>query len=164
MAEIELFELEHLTVGKVAPELKGEDIDGKKLELSDYRGKVVVLIFWASWCGPCMQMVPSEVRLAKRMKGKPFALIGINGDAIQNDARHAIEKENMSWPSFWDKKGVGGAIPTAWNIHGWPTVFVLDSDGVIQLKFEGYGGANTENRLNEKVDLLINQLANKTSR
>jgi thiol-disulfide isomerase/thioredoxin len=162
LAKIELFELEHLTVGKTAPELEGEDIDGQKLKLSDYRGKIVVLSFWASWCGPCMQMVPSEVKLAEQMKGKSFALIGINGDANRSDAKHAVEKEKVTWPSFWDEKGSDGIIPTAWNIHGWPTIFVLDSDGVIQLKFEGYGGTNTENLLTEKVSSLLNQLSNKT--
>jgi thiol-disulfide isomerase/thioredoxin len=161
LAEIELFELEHLTVGKAAPELEGEDVDGQRLKLSDYRGKVVVLSFWASWCGLCMQMVPAEVKLAERMKAKPFALIGINGDSNRNDAKQAVQKENISWPSFWDKNGSDGAIPSAWNVRGWPTIFVLDANGVIQLKFEGYGGTNTENLLNEKVDWLINRLANK---
>jgi thiol-disulfide isomerase/thioredoxin len=157
LVETELFELEHLTVGKTAPELEGEGIDGKKLKLSDYRGKVVMLSFWASWCGPCMQMVPSEVRLAKRMEGKPFALVGINGDSNRDDAKHAITKKKMTWPSFWDEKGSDGFISNTWNIHGWPTVFLLDADGVIQLRFEGYG-FNTEDLLNQKVDFLINQL------
>ncbi|HEY4415690.1 MAG TPA: TlpA disulfide reductase family protein [Verrucomicrobiae bacterium] len=161
LAAIELFELEHLTVGKAAPELEGETIDGKKLRLSDYRGKVVVLSFWASWCGPCMQMVPAEVRLAQQMQGKPFALIGINGDSNRSDAQNAVKKEQMSWPSFWDEKGAGGIIPTAWNIHGWPTVFILDSAGVIQFKFVGYGNS-TENLLNQKVNSLLDQLKNKT--
>lgn len=113
VAKAELYELDHLEVGKVAPEIEGEDIDGKKLKLSDYRGKVVVLSFWASWCGPCMAMVPSEVRLVERMKGKPFALVGVNGDTIREDAKRAVEKEKMAWPSFWSKEGPDGPIPTA---------------------------------------------------
>jgi thiol-disulfide isomerase/thioredoxin len=162
LAKIELFQLEHLMVGKTVPELEGEDIDGNKLKLSDYRGKIVVLSFWASWCGPCMQMVPSEVRLAKQMEGKPFALIGINGDSNRDDAKRAVEKEKMTWPSFWNKNGSDGVIPNAWNVRGWPAVFVLDANGVIQLRFTGYGGTNTENLLSNKVDSLVNQLENKT--
>ncbi|HEY5297534.1 MAG TPA: TlpA disulfide reductase family protein [Verrucomicrobiae bacterium] len=161
-AKGELFELDHLSLGKVAPEIEGEDIDGKKLKLSDYRGKIVVLSFWASWCGPCMAMVPSEVRLAERMKGKPFTLVGVNGDGIRDDAKHAVEKEKMTWPSFWSIKGPDGPIPTSWNVSGWPTVFVLDSNGVIRFKSEGYGGTNTENILNQKIDRILDRFADKT--
>jgi thiol-disulfide isomerase/thioredoxin len=155
VAKLELFDLEHLSVGKVAPEIEGEDTAGNKLKLNDYRGKIVVLSFWASWCGPCMEMVPSEIRLAERMKGKPFALIGVNGDAIRNDAKYAIEKKNITWPSFWSKEGPRGPVPTAWNIHGWPTVFILDPNGVI--RFKGEGG--NIDLINQKVDQLLNQFA-----
>lgn len=155
LAELELFDL-NLVVGKKAPEIEGEDIAGQRLKLSDYRGKIVMLSFWASWCGPCMQMVPSEVKLAARLKDKPFALIGINGDSNRNDAKHAAEKENMSWPSFWDKDGSTGPIPTTWNVRGWPTVYVLDANGVIR-----FNGENID-RLNQKIDSLLSELASKS--
>jgi len=161
-AKAELYELNHLSVGKVAPEIEGEDIDGKKLKLSNYRGKAVVLSFWASWCGPCMAMVPSEVRLAERMKGKPFALVGVNGDSIRDDAKRAVEKKKITWPSFWSKEGPDGPIPTTWNVLGWPTVFVLDSNGVIRFKLEGYG-PDEENLLNQKIDQILGQFSGKTT-
>jgi thiol-disulfide isomerase/thioredoxin len=160
VAKAELYELNHLSPGKVAPEIEGEDIDGKKLKLSDYHGKIVVLSFWASWCGPCMAMVPSEARLAERMKGKPFALVGVNGDAIRDDAKHAIEKEKMTWPSFWSKKGPDGPIPTAWNVAGWPMVYVIDPDGVIRLKVGGYG-PGWEDDLNKEIDQILGQSLDK---
>jgi thiol-disulfide isomerase/thioredoxin len=97
----DLFELLHLTIGQVAPELKGEDFADHEIKLSDYRGKVVVISFWASWCGPCMASVPHERELAKRMQGKPFVLIGVNGDYEMSAAKNAIEKEEMKWPSIW---------------------------------------------------------------
>ena len=155
-AKTELYELNHLSVGKMAPEIVGEGIDGKKLKLSDYRGKVVMLSFWASWCGPCMQMVPSEVKLAERMKGKPFALIGVNGDTVRDNSKYAVEKEKMTWPSFWSDAGGDGPIPTSWNVRSWPTVYVLDPNGVIRFKGEDI------DLLNQKIDQLLNQFADKT--
>jgi thiol-disulfide isomerase/thioredoxin len=155
VAKAELYDLNHLSVGKEAPEIEGEDIDGKKLKLSDYRGKVVMLSFWASWCGPCMGMVPSEVKLAERMKGKPFALVGVNGDCIRNDAKRAVEKEKMTWPSFWNKEGPDGPIPTAWNVHGWPAVYVLDPNGIIRFKGEDI------NLVNQKIDQILGQFSDK---
>ncbi len=155
-AKGDLFELEHLSVGDVAPDMEGDDIDGKTLKLSDYRGKIVVLSFWASWCGPCMGMVPSEIRLANRLKGKPFAFVGVNGDPRKEDARRAVERKKMSWPSFWTEKGPDGPIPTAWNVSGWPTVYILDPNGVIRFKCIGYG-PDTEKLLDGKVDQLLDE-------
>ena len=103
-AKAELYELDHLSAGKVAPDVEGEDINGKTLKLRDYRGKIVMLSFWASWCGPCMVMVPAEVRLAERMKGKPFEIVGVNGDAIQSDAVRAVEREKYRGRLFIVKK------------------------------------------------------------
>jgi thiol-disulfide isomerase/thioredoxin len=155
VAKAELFELEHLSVGKAAPEMDGEDLDGNKLKLSDYRGRVVVVSFWASWCGPCIQMVPSEIKLVERMKGKPFVLIGVNGDESKIDAKRCAKKENIFWPSFWNKEGKDGPIPTSWNVHGWPSVFVLDTNGVIRFKSEGAD----MNLINQKVDQLVLRFA-----
>ena len=154
-AKVELYELNHLMTGKVAPEIAGKDIDGNNLKLSQYRGDVVVLSFWASWCGPCMQMIPLERALTERFKGQPFTLLGVNGDGSTNDAKHAMQKEEVSWPSFWNQGGPNGTISDAWNVHGWPTVYVLDPDGIIRLKFEGYGSISTSNLLSGTVDRLL---------
>ena len=136
-AKVELYQLNHLEPGKVVPEISGKDVDGKRLKPSRYRGKVVVLSFWASWCGPCMQMIPLERALAERFKDQPFTMLGVNGDASTADAKRAMQKEHITWPCFWNQGGFDGAIAGTWNIHGWPTVFVIDPHGVIRLKFEG---------------------------
>jgi thiol-disulfide isomerase/thioredoxin len=134
VAGSELDELRHLSVGKVAPEIEGESVDGKLLKLSDYRGKVVVLSFWASWCGPCMDLVPHERSLVERLAGKPFALLGIDGDVDRQKALKTIAKERMNWPSWWDQRDGDGPIATAWNVRGWPTLYILDHKGVIRYK------------------------------
>ena len=65
--------LPNLKVSGVAPEIDGEDLEGRRMKLSDQRGKVVMLVFWGSWCGPCMAMVPKEKALWERHQSKPFA-------------------------------------------------------------------------------------------
>jgi RNA polymerase sigma factor (sigma-70 family) len=131
-AQTEAFELRHLRVGKVASEIEGIDLDGQIMRLSDHRGKVVVLTFWGTWCGPCMAMVPDERKLVERLAGKPFALIGVNSDDNQAKLKAAIKKEMITWPSFRD--GSRGRIAKDWNVHSWPTTYVLDRDGIIRYR------------------------------
>jgi thiol-disulfide isomerase/thioredoxin len=147
-AKAELYELRHLRVGSLAPELEGEDLDGQRLKLRDFRGKVVVLSFWASWCAPCMRMLPQERALVERMKDKPFAMIGANGDSDRVAVKAVLKRERIVWPSFWTG-GPRGAIPTAWNVRYWPTVYVLDPEGRIRFK------ANASIGLEEVVDGLL---------
>lgn len=122
-----------LRVGKMAPNIVGEDLDGKPLKLEDYRGKVVVLCFWGTWCGPCMAMVPHERELVRKLAGKPFALIGINADEAdkREKARAVARDERMTWPSFWDGGG-DGPIQTRYNVDHYPTTYVLDPSGHIR--------------------------------
>ena len=89
VAEARLDDWHNLAVGKMAPEIKGVDVHGKPLMLSDYRGKVVALVFWGTWCGPCMREIPREKALVERMKGRPFAMLGVNTDADADAARKA---------------------------------------------------------------------------
>jgi thiol-disulfide isomerase/thioredoxin len=157
-AKEKLHGLLHLSLGKVAPDIEAESIEGKRFKLSDSRGKITVLSFWASWCGPCMQLVPVERALTERMKGKPFTMIGVNGDGNLPDAKRAVAREKMTWPSFWNgKDGASGPISSAWNVSGWPTVYVIDADGIIRFKFGGYGDP-TSNMLNGSVDELMKEL------
>jgi thiol-disulfide isomerase/thioredoxin len=122
-----------LRAGKVAPNIVGEDLVGRPLNLEEYRGKVVVLCFWATWCGPCMEMVPHERELVKRMEGKPFVLLGINADESdkREKARKATRDEQMNWPSFWDG-GFNGPIQIRYNVDHYPTLYVLDPGGIIR--------------------------------
>lgn len=132
-AQPELVELRLFGVGKEAPEIEGQDMNGQQMKLSDHRGEVVVLVFWGTWCGPCMAMVPDERKLVEHMAGKPFTLIGINSDKDMAKVRAAVAKEKITWPSFRDGDA-SGPIATAWNVHSWPSVYVLDRVGVIRYR------------------------------
>ncbi len=127
-----LFYRRNLVVGKPIPDIECAGIDGKPLKLSAYRGKVVALVFWASWCGPCMAIVPHERELVKRLEDKPFALVGVNGDETRDAAKTATDKEKMTWPSFFDGKNGRGPVAVKWGVSSWPTIFVIDAHGIIR--------------------------------
>jgi thiol-disulfide isomerase/thioredoxin len=96
-----LFYVQNLAVGKVAPDFSGEDVNGATIKLSDYRNKVVVICFCSESCAPCRQLYPYWRSLEERMKGKPFALIGINPDS-KAELLKAAQREKFTWPVLWD--------------------------------------------------------------
>ncbi len=96
-------------------------------------------------------MYPHERSLVKRMQNKPFALLGINSDSDLDKLKLRMKEEKITWPSWADLK-TAGPIATAWNVHGWPTIFVLDSKGVI--RFKGPRG----NSLDKAVDSLMKEI------
>lgn len=122
-----------LAIGKPAPEIEGEDFDGKKFKLSDYRGKVVVLDFWGHWCGYCRAIYPHGRSFVKKYEGKPFALLGVNSDEDKAELRKVMDKEQITW-RFWFDGGTQGPIATKWNIESFPKIYVLDAKGVIRHK------------------------------
>ena len=142
-----LFELQNLSIGKVAPEVLCLNIDGDKEDkLSNYKGKVVVLDIWATWCGPCKAMIPHEREMNEKLKGKPFAFISISGDDTKETLTSFLEKEKMPWVHwFADRKG----ILKDWNIRFYPTMYILDHKGVIRAK--GLRGEELEKKVNELV-------------
>ena len=85
-------------------------------------------------------MYPHERALVKTLAGKPFALIGVNSDRDRDALKEVLEEEDISWRSFWNgPKGTGGPISDAWNVKGWPTLYVLDTEGKIVYKGHGRG-------------------------
>jgi thiol-disulfide isomerase/thioredoxin len=123
----------HLGAGTVAPEIAATDLDGRAMKLSDYRGKVALLVFWYSACGPCMAAVPREKALASRLAGRPFEVLGVNCDSTTASARVAVNKLSMPWKSFWNGGGgCSGPITRDWGAQLWPTYYILDEEGVIR--------------------------------
>jgi thiol-disulfide isomerase/thioredoxin len=133
-SRIWLGERRETAVGSVALEIDGKAIDGKPIKLSDYRGKVVVLVFWASWCGPCMAEVPHERALAERHHDRPFTLLGVNCDQSEDDARKAITKARVTWPNWFDGNPDEGPIVARYHARSLPRIYVLDPKGVIRYK------------------------------
>ena len=79
-------------------------------------------------------MYPHERSLVKRLNGKPFALIGVNSDRDREKTKQVIKDKGLTWRSFWNGGSTQGPISTKWNVRAWPTIYVLDENGVIRFK------------------------------
>ena len=122
-----------LAVGRTAPEIIGEDLDGKPMRLSEYRGKVIVLNFSShQYCGICRAYYPFERAMIARLKDRPFAYLGVESDDDKPLVLKARDDGEITWRSWWDGGSTAGPIATKWNIGGWPTTFVIDDRGVIR--------------------------------
>ncbi len=94
-------------------------------------------------------MYPHERSLVKRLKNKPFALIGVNSDKDKAVLKERIREENITWRSFWNGPlGTSGPISTKWNVRGWPTIYIIDEKGVIRYK----------NKRGRAMDEAVNEL------
>jgi alkyl hydroperoxide reductase subunit AhpC len=144
-AKPELYELRNVIVGKPAPEIDAETLDGNKIKLSSLRGKVVVIVFWSHGYSE----LADHRKLVEHEAGKPFALIGINCDKDLTVAKSLVATNEMTWPNIWD--GRSGPISKAWNNNSWTSVLVLDRKGVIR-----YRDAR-DSDLTKAVDALLSE-------
>lgn len=131
VARVDLRRLRVLKVGQVAPEIDGEDVEGRRFRLSEYRGRVVLLTFSGNWCGPCRAKYPEERALVEKLKGRPFALLSVNTDQDRGTLRRAIAQGEITWRCWWES-GVDGPICTQWAIQGFPQAVLIDHEGVIR--------------------------------
>lgn len=125
-----------LEVGNMAPDIQSEDLDGMPLKLNPRGGKVTLLVFWGSWCGPCMRLVPHEIAMAEKYMDRPFQIYGINGGDERDVAKATVLKKQITWPNFYSGKARGG-LAAVWNVDSWPAVYVIGPDGVIRYKGHG---------------------------
>jgi len=157
-AEGNLWEIRNLVVGKPAPEAESADLDGKTTKLSDHKGKVVVLDFWATWCGPCVGMIPHERELVKKYDGKPFVFISVSADQKKEALKDFLDKEKMPWTHWWN--GAGRGVVQKWNVKAFPTFYVIDAKGVLRAKVVG-GGDDSEKKIADTVAKLVKEAENK---
>jgi thiol-disulfide isomerase/thioredoxin len=118
-----------------APEFSLVTSQGEHLDLEGLRGKVVILDFWASWCGPCKETIPTLRKLAQRHAQSPFVLVSISVDRDAKAWRDAVTADKMTWPQSLD---TSGTIARLFQINPIPTTIVLDGEGIVRDRIEGY--------------------------
>lgn len=123
---------EAIQIGKVAPELEFANPNGKKIKLSSLRGKVVLVDFWASWCGPCIREMPVVIAAYNKYKDQGFDVYSVSLDKTAEAWTGAITRLNMTWPShvsdlkFWQSEAA-----RIYGVNSIPATFLLDKNGVI---------------------------------
>ena len=106
-------------------------------------------------------MYPHERSLVSRLADKPFVIIGVNSDTDRDKLKETLKEEKITWRSFWNgEKGTGGPISMEWNVRGWPTLYIIDADGVIRHKFLGNPG---DKKMDEFIDALVKKAEGKST-
>jgi len=135
-----------------APNFLLPSIDGKKIQLSDYAGNVVIINFWTTWCKPCTREIPSFVKLQKKYKDKPFTIIGISLDnrISESEIRQFTESYGINYPIALGMKDQ--SILTLYGrITSIPTTFIIDKKGYIRKKLVGYGSEQFFDEISRKL-------------
>ncbi len=122
------------TVGYKATDFSQTTPDGKKVSLSDFRGKYVLVDFWASWCRPCRMENPNVVAAYNRFKDKGFTVLGVSMDSNKEPWVAAIQQDHLTWTHISDLKGWGNEVGKLYNVTGIPQNFLIDREGKIVAK------------------------------
>lgn len=119
----------------MAPDFSVKDLNGKEVRLSTLKGKVVMVNFWATWCPPCKEEIPSLMKLNKSMEGKPFQMLAIS---IDDGGKEIVERyfrvSGNSLPAYLD---TDGNVSRLYGTTGVPETFIVDRNGLIQKKVVG---------------------------
>ena len=133
-AQGQLYELDRLALGMAAPEARATTLDGRPLALADLRGRVVVVDFWATWCGPCLPDIPHLVALSEAYGPDDLAIVGVSLDYGREELEAMIEDRAMAWAHVWEEEVWAGPLAQAFNVRRLPRAFVIDREGRIAAK------------------------------
>ncbi|HVT60289.1 MAG TPA: redoxin domain-containing protein [Thermoanaerobaculia bacterium] len=121
---------------RYAPAFMLETLDGDHLSLADLQGKITLLDFWATWCGPCVASVPSLKKISAQMAGEPFTMISVSADSNYKQLRDFVAGHKTTWTQCWDGNG---HVRGQFGVSGLPTFLLLDPEGKVLFARTGWG-------------------------
>lgn len=123
-------------IGLPSPETQGTTARGESIDLADMRGDVVLVDFWATWCGACLRELPRIASLQEKYADQGLRVLGISGDLRAEDLLRYEEKNNLPFPSIHDPDG---KLFSRWAVRNLPTLVVVDREGVVTYRGHGRG-------------------------
>lgn len=142
-------ELKPVDPPRAAPTLQLKDLQGRMHDLSAYRGKVVMVNFWATWCPPCRAEMPSMQRLKEKLAGKPFAILAVNMAESEHEVRQFLRGIKGSKIDFTILMDKDGKASKQWKVFVFPTTFIVDAEG--KLRYALLGGTEWDDARNLKA-------------
>ena len=139
--------------GSLAPAFTLKSLKEKNLSLREYRGQVVMINFWATWCGPCRQEMPALNALYEKYRDAGFVLLGVNVDAEPASAARMVDRLKVTYPVLFDRDKKASAL---YQVKAMPTTVLIDRDGKVRHIQKGYH-AGYEDKYQEQVRGLLTE-------
>ena len=119
------------STGAQFPDFDEKDLDGNPLSIASFKGKLVLIDFWATWCGPCIAELPNLLKTYEKHHDKGFEIIGISLDKDRDKLTTFIKEKKMGWPQFFDGQGWQNSLAAKYGVMSIPATYLLDKEGKI---------------------------------
>lgn len=142
-----------LTIGQIAPDFTLKNTQGKNLNLTEQRGSIILVNFWASWCGPCRKEMPILQKLQDKYQDLGVSVWGINVEQENQAGKDFLADLDLSFSIFFDQTN---ALSATYQVEAMPTTVIIDRDGVVRYVFRGYKDGY-EKKYNKAIKKLIRE-------
>ncbi len=136
-------------VGKPV-DIKFKAIDGREVDISKLKGKVVLVDFWATWCGPCVRELPTVQATYEKLHAKGFEIVGISFDQKKEALEKFVKERKMDWPQYFDGQGWGNKFGQEYGINSIPAMWLIDKNGILR-------DSSAREGLEQKVEKLLSE-------